>query len=320
MNFGKKLAAITLITLFSIYLFPFMSKAQAAENYSLTIMHVNDSHSHVEKYPMLTTAVKGIRVENPNALLFHAGDVFYGTSYFTKFSGKADLWFMNYLKFDAMTLGNHEFDKGSTVLSDFINGVDFPLVNANLNTTNDSVLQSLSINSISSSPMASKIYPAIIKEVNGEKIGIFGLLTNESKYNSLFQVYNPTDKAKATVAALKQQGINKIILLSHLGYSADYSLAKAVDGIDIIVGAHTHTVLNKPLLISKAEPTVIVQAGQYLDYLGLLNVTFNANGVLLTQSGKLLTVSTYPADPTAQAALDQVNKGTLPAPGSLPGL
>ncbi|MED4206273.1 5'-nucleotidase C-terminal domain-containing protein [Neobacillus mesonae] len=278
----------------------------------LTIMHVNDTHANVEQYPKLTTAVNEVRAQKPNALLVDAGDVFSGTLYFNQYLGKADLGFMNDLRYDAMTFGNHEFDKTSEILADFIKETKFPILSANVNVTKDPVLGPLFKNEISTAPEGGNIYPAIIKTINGEKVGIFGLTTEDTTFlaNPSKQIVfeNAATKAKETVAALQAEGINKIVVLSHLGYGPDQELAKAVDGIDIIVGGHTHTKLDKPVIIEKAEPTVIVQANEYLKYLGVVDVTFNKEGVITAHDGKLLDINTYAANEEAQAKVDELKK------------
>ncbi|MFK9090253.1 5'-nucleotidase C-terminal domain-containing protein [Bacillus salipaludis] len=278
----------------------------------LSIMHVNDTHANVEQYPKLTTAVNEVRGQKPNALLVDAGDVFSGTLYFNQYLGKADLWFMNNLKYDAMTFGNHEFDKDSVTLAGFMGEMTFPMVSANVNVTKDPVLGPLFKNEISATPEGGKIYPAIVKTINGEKVGIFGLTTEDTTFlaNPSKQIVfeNAVEKAKTTVAALKEQGINKIVVLSHLGYGPDQELAKVVDGIDVIVGGHSHTKLDQPVVIEKAEPTVIVQANEYLKYLGTLDVTFDENGVVTKESGKLLDVNTYAPDAVTQAKVDELKK------------
>jgi LPXTG-motif cell wall-anchored protein len=280
-----------------------------AEPFNLSLMHVNDTHANVEQYPKLTTAVNEVRGEKPNSLLVDAGDVFSGTLYFNQYSGLADLWFMNNLGYDAMTFGNHEFDKDSNVLARFINEMKFPMVSANVNVTKDPVLGALFKNEMSSAPADGTIYPAIIKDVDGEKVGIFGLTTEDTTFlaspskDIIFE--NAVEKATETVAALKADGINKIVVLSHLGYNADLGLAETVNGIDVIVGGHTHTELDQPVVIEKAEPTVIVQANEYLKYLGVLDVTFDENGVVIAQSGVLLDVNTYKADENALAKVSE---------------
>jgi 2',3'-cyclic-nucleotide 2'-phosphodiesterase (5'-nucleotidase family)/predicted extracellular nuclease len=283
------------------------------EPFSMTIMHVNDSHAHVEKYPRLTTAVNEIRAAKENTLLVDAGDVFSGTLFFNQYSGLADLWFMNNLNYDAMTFGNHEFDKDSAVLADFIKQMQFPMVSANVNVTQDPVLGPLFQDEISENAEGGNIYPAIIKDINGEKVGIFGLTTEDTT-----KIASPSDKivfenaaakAEATVAALEAQNINKIVLLSHLGYGPDKELAAKVDGIDVIVGGHTHTKLTAPEVIAKDEPTVIVQANEYLNFLGVLNVTFDDNGVVTANDGKLVDIgskSTVIEDPDALAKVKEL--------------
>ncbi|WP_249745511.1 5'-nucleotidase C-terminal domain-containing protein [Mesobacillus boroniphilus] len=278
--------------------------------FNLSVMHTNDSHANVEKYPRLTTAVNTVRETKPNALLLDAGDVFSGTLYFNKYLGLADMEFMNALGYDAMTLGNHEFDKDSTVLSNFINAMEFPIVSANVNVTNDEILAPFFADEISSAPVGGKIYPAIIKEVEGEKVGIFGLTTEDTVFLSspsediVFE--KAVDKANETVAALEAQGVNKIVLISHSGFNVEKALAEAVDGIDLLVGGHSHTKLEKPVLVEKDEPTVIVQANEYLNYLGVVDVTFNAEGVVTGFEGELLDTKTFAADPTAAARVAEL--------------
>ena len=283
--------------------------ANVENPYKLTIMHVNDSHANVEQYPRLTTAVNEVRAANPNSLLVDAGDVFSGTLYFNQYQGQADLEFMNNLKYDAMTFGNHEFDKDSNVLASFITKAQFPFVSANVNVKKDPALGVLFKDELSTSPEGGKIYPAIIKEIDGEKVGIFGLTTEDTTFlaspskDIVFE--NAVEKAKQTVAALEAQGVNKVVVLSHLGYGPDKELASRVNGLDVIVGGHTHTKLDKPEVIVKAEPTVIVQANEYLKYLGVLDVNFDANGVVIAQEGKLLDVNKYTEDAAAAAKVAQ---------------
>lgn len=283
-------------------------KYSNAQPYLLTIMHTNDSHGRVEQRPKLASAVKEIRGQKPNSLLVDAGDVFYGSAYFDKYLGKADLWFMNNLGYDAMTFGKHEFDKGTEVLADFIKNMTFPMVSANVDVTNDPYLAPLFKNEISSDPVGGNIYPTIIKEVNGQKVGIIGLTTTYFSYPPIL-LENPYTEAAGAVAALKQQGINKIIVISHFGLDVDQKLATRVAGIDVIVGGRNHTAMTSPMVIANTEPTLIVQAGQYLQYLGLLDVTFNDKGVVVAQDGKLLTLNNYAPDPEAQAKVNEFKIG-----------
>lgn len=280
------------------------------DNYKLSIMHVNDTHGRVDSFPKLMTAVKEQRAKTPDALLLHAGDVFSGTLYFNEFQGQADLPFLNALKFDAITLGNHEFDLGSSpeghkALADFIKASQFPVLTANVDFTKDSLFTGMFSDLVSSEPENGKIYAGMIKEVNGEKIGIFGLTTAETKDiaspgSVAFENY--IDEAKKAVKAFEDKGVDKIIALTHIGYDDnpaydnDQVLAKSVPGIDIIVGGHTHTELKEPVVIDtntvgeKKDATLIVQAKEYAGFLGTVNVEFDENGVIVKHDGQLVEI------------------------------
>ncbi|QEA00694.1 bifunctional metallophosphatase/5'-nucleotidase [Lysinibacillus fusiformis] len=286
-------------------------------------MHSNDTHANLANIARKVTAVKEVRAKKPNALLLDAGDVFSGTLYFNEFKGQADLAFMNLMKYDVMTFGNHEFDLGATpeghqALVDFIKGSQFPFVSSNVDFTKDTKFTGLFTDLISSEPQNGKIYNGIIKEVNGEKVGIFGLTTAETKDISspgsiAFEDY--ITEAKKAVKAFEDKGVNKIIALTHIGfddnpaYDNDQILAKSVEGIDVIVGGHSHTQLDKPVVVDKniagqaKDTTLIVQAYQYNDYLGTLDVTFNNKGVVVAHNGALLKVADYVEDAQALATL-----------------
>lgn len=274
------------------------------DEFNLSIMHTNDTHAHVEQYPRLVTAVNELRTQKENSLLVDAGDVFSGTLYFRQYLGLADLHFMNQLNYDAMTFGNHEFDKDSKTLANFINEMKFPMVSSNVNVTKDTDLSPLFKNEIGTPGNGGNIYPAIIKEIDGEKVGIYGLTTPDTSFlaspgeNVVFE--DVVQKSNETIDMLKAEGVNKIIVLSHLGYSPDLKLADEVDGIDVIVGGHSHTKLDAPVLIDKEEPTVIVQAGEYLNFLGLLDVTFDKEGKVTGHAGHLEAVGNYEKDAAAE--------------------
>lgn len=279
-------------------------------NYKLSIMHVNDTHARVDVLPKLMTAVNEQRAKTPDALLLHAGDVFSGTLYFNEFEGQADLPFLNALKFDAMTLGNHEFDLGDSpeghkALAEFIKAAQFPVLTANVDFTKDSLFTGLFSDLVSSEPENGKIYAGMIKEVNGEKVGIFGLTTAETKDiaspgSVAFENY--IDEAKKAVKAFEDKGVDKIIALTHIGfddnpaYDNDQILAKSVPGIDIIVGGHSHTELKEPFVVDtntvgeKKDVTLIVQAKEYAGFLGTLNVEFDEKGVIVKHDGQLVEI------------------------------
>lgn len=291
------------------------------DSFELTIMHTNDTHSAVEMAPKRATAVKEVRTENPEALLLDAGDANTGTLYYNEFKGQADVAFMNYMQYDAMTFGNHEFDAGSTpeghkALVDFIKAAQFPLVSANIDFTGDNKFTGLFSDLISSKPENGKIYSGIIKEVNGEKVGIFGLTTAEtadisSPGSIAFESY--IEEAEKAVKAFEGMGVDKVIALSHLGFDDnpavdnDILLAQNVDGIDVIVGGHSHTKLEEPYVVNTdsqgqaKDTTLIVQAANASSHLGTLDIAFDQEGVVVEYEGKLLSLGDYAED---QAALD----------------
>jgi len=291
-------------------------QALAQGPFSVTILHTNDTHAHLEPFTPFKgveqggvsrrfTLIKQIRAEGGNVLLLDAGDVFQGTLYFNQYLGQADLWFMNKMGYDAMAVGNHEFDKGQEPLAKFIDGATFPLLSANLDCSGSALLKD-------------RIKPYVIKEIGGEKVGIFGLTTEDVKIISNVgegvEVEDPVEAAKRVVAELEGQGINKIIALTHIGYNEDQKLATAVAGIDIIIGGHSHTLLGDmegaagpyPTVVTSpaGDPVLIVHDYQWGSYLGRLDVTFDAEGKVTEYSGGLIFVdASIASDPEFDAKL-----------------
>ncbi|PAE32955.1 5'-nucleotidase C-terminal domain-containing protein [Bacillus sp. 7884-1] len=292
--------------------------ANATKKYELSIMHTNDTHASLDKMAKTVTAVKEVRAENPDALLLNAGDVFTGTLYFNEFQGQADLALMNLMGYDAMTFGNHEFDLGSSAeghqgLVNFIKEAKFPFVSANVDFSQDNRFTGIFNDSLTAEAVNGQIYNGIIKEVNGEKVGIFGLTTAETEDLSspgaiTFEDYK-AEAAKA-VTAFEEQGVNKIIAITHIGYDDnaafdnDLVLAEEVEGIDVIVGGHSHTVLAEPVVVAEdTTPTLIVQTGNANSNLGVLDVEFDGNGVVVEQAGELIAIDKQADDQEAAALL-----------------
>gem|GEM_PF-281323 len=285
----------------------FATKPQT--DFDLTVMHTNDTHARLDNVAKRVTAVKEIRSEGKNNILLDAGDVFSGSLWFNVYEGLADLQFMNMMGYDAMVPGNHEFDLGPTPFSTFVSKANFPIVSANIDYSNNAELNSQFVNTIGKPGVGGKIYPAIILEVDGEQVGVFGLTTEDTSFisnpGSTIRFENHLTKAQATVDMLKAEGVNKIIALTHLGFNMDKLLAESVSGIDIIVGGHSHTQVNEPVVFNTAtEPTVVVQAKEYNEFLGRLDVTFDPNGVLKVWNGKLIELKNKAEDPEAKALLD----------------
>lgn len=276
----------------------------------LMVMHMNDHHGYLEPFPYVSTVVNELRSKHKNNLLLHAGDAFSGDLYFNAFHGAADVAMMNQLGFDAMTFGNHEFDLGSTKeghqkLTEFIKSAKFPFVSANVDFSKDELFNDLQTRSAVENYKDGHIYNGIVIDVNGQKVGVFGLTTEETPTISStgdVKFENYIDRAKASVKAFEDQGINKIIALTHIGFDDslvwdnDQELAKQVEGIDIIVGGHTHSSIGEPVLVNEGKGvTIIVQANEYAKALGTLDVKFNSRGEIYSHAGKLITT-----DPTSK--------------------
>ncbi|AOZ94699.1 multifunctional 2',3'-cyclic-nucleotide 2'-phosphodiesterase/5'-nucleotidase/3'-nucleotidase [Paenibacillus crassostreae] len=289
-----------------------------SHSWNLTVMHTNDTHAHLADVARRATLTKQVRNEVANSLLLDAGDVFSGDLYFTKWAGQADLEFMNYLGYDAMTFGNHEFDSGTKILADFVSKAKFPLLTSNVDFSADAnispllkVAKTIKTSETKTTNNAG-VYPYIILDVNGHKVGVFGLTTEDTFETSSpgknVQFNDAATSAMATVANIKAQDVNVIIALSHLGYNRDKQLAKTVEGIDLIVGGHTHTKLDTPEILTDAHdaPTVIVQANEWSKFLGRVNLAFDEHGVVLADQ---LTGSLIPVDSTVPE--DEIAKGML---------
>lgn len=323
-QFAIFLSAFTTLALLVSIVLPVSTYAEEnSDSFKLTIMHMNDTHAHADLLPNMITAIKDVRAEDPEALLFNAGDVFSGTLYFNEYHGKADLALLNMMDLDAMVFGNHEFDLGSgenghKSLSEFVSAAKFPLLGTNVDFSGDSFMNKLVKNEFTDSPEDGKVFDGIVKEVNGEKIGIFGLTTEDTANISSpvnVKFLNYVKEAERAVQAFEEMGINKIVAVTHLGYDSnpdfgnDLQLATYVDGIDVVVGGHSHTQLNEPVVVkqdengSEKDPTVVVQAYQYSQLLGKLQVEFDDNGVIIGQAGQLIDVASKEADSEAAAVL-----------------
>lgn len=295
-----------------------------ADNYTLTLFHTNDLHGRTDQYPQLVTTLNEAREAYGEGLLLDAGDIFSGTLYFTEFAGQDALEFMNLMGYDAFVPGNHEFDlgdpeEGHQALAAFFADAAFPILGANLDFSAAPEFAGMLDESISGDPQSGGLYDGIIVEHNGEPIGIFGLSTQDSKTISSpgqITISDYRQAAEAMVASFEERGVNKIIALTHLGYDSnpsvgnDLLLAQHVEGIDIIIGGHSHTRVSPPTLMTenhKGEPqapTVIGQAGEYGQHLGVMQVTFDTDGVVQDVSGELLATSEYDADTDALERLE----------------
>jgi 5'-nucleotidase len=272
------------ISLFIIILltFPLLLTAQ---DKSLVVLHLNDTHSRIEPFPENDSRnpdkggvirqeayIEAVRSENKDVLLFHSGDFVQGTPYFNLFGGEAEMAVANFMKVDAATLGNHEFDNGLVFLANLLRLAQFPFISTNLDFTG--------------TPVEGLIKEYVVLERDGLKIGIIGLTIDPddlvAKVNYAGVKYlDPIESANRVAAFLKEKkGCDLIICLSHLGYYptekpvGDITLAKESRHIDVILGGHTHTFLQQPdrRLNLDGKEVVINQTGAYGIYVGRLDI------------------------------------------------
>ena len=283
----KTSAASTLLALPTI---PLMGFSTATVK-KLTILHTNDVHSHIDPFPATdarnpnmagvsrrSTLIEQIRSENENVLLLDAGDVFQGTPYFNYYGGELELKLMSMMKYDLCTLGNHDFDNGLDGFYSQKHHANFDFVSANYDFKN-TILDGI-------------IKPYKIFNKNGIKVGVFGLGVELSglvdKRNYKETVYNnPVEVSQEMTKILKAKKCDLIICLSHLGYQykneedkiSDVKLAAATKDIDLIIGGHTHTFLNKPTIIKNLDgkDVLVNQVGCYGINVGRIDFTFDDN-------------------------------------------
>ncbi len=293
------------------------SPAATADSFSLTILHTNDLHAQVEPltargltlggYARQATLVKRFRAGDPNPVLLSAGDTFQGTLYFNVYEGLADLAFMNLVGYQAMAVGNHELDRGPAALARFAELAAFPLLAANLDVSDEPRLASL-------------LRPWIVLEVGGERLGVIGAVPEDlasiSNPGPTVRAGDARPAVQAALDALAASGVDKVILLSHLGFERDTRLAGELRGVDVIVGGHSHTLLGRVPGLPQPRgeyPTVsrdgagdtvlIVHAWDRGRVLGRIQVTFDGNGRVQSWSGEapVPVDATVPEDPVVRS-------------------
>ncbi len=274
------------------------------ETKKITILHTNDVHSHIDPFPAdhprnanmggaarRAALIESIRKEEENVLLLDAGDIFQGTPYFNYYGGELEFKLMSMMQYDLATMGNHDFDNGIDGFYAQLPHAEFEFVSANYDFKN-TVLNEI-------------VKPYKIFNKDGIKIGIFGLgveldglvdkkLYKETVYN------NPIEVAQDMTKILKEeQKCDLVICLSHLGYSyknepykvSDLELAKKTKNIDLIIGGHTHTFLEKPVVEKNSEgkDVLINQVGCYGINLGKIDFYFSKDKAV-KNSGKNIIV------------------------------
>ncbi|QCF26932.1 5'-nucleotidase C-terminal domain-containing protein [Hydrocarboniclastica marina] len=295
------------------------SPVETTSPLSLSILHINDHHSHLEAesqvldiagqptefssggFARVAAKMSERAAELPNVLKLHAGDAITGTLYFTSFKGEADAELMNLICFDAFALGNHEFDGSDEGLKAFLDelgegGCNTPVLAANVKPEVGTPL----------APTAEDDYikPYVVKDVDGQKVGIIGIDIATKTQNSSSPLVSTrflpeVETAQAMIDELEADGVNKIVLLTHYQYQNDLALAAELTGVDVIIGGDSHSLLGdfEPfgLNSSGAYPTMatnadggqvcIGQAWQYAKVVGELQVNWDAEGVVESCSG-----------------------------------
>ena len=281
-----------------------MSSFTTAATKHLTILHTNDVHSYIDPFPPThpknpnmggvarrAALIETIRKENPNVLLLDAGDIFQGTPYFNYYGGELEFKLMSMMHYDLATIGNHDFDNGIEGLYNQLPNATFEFVSANYDFKN--------------TIMNGHVKPYKIFNKNGIKVGVFGLgvglegLVDKKNYKET--VYNdPIGISQDMARILKhEKKCDIVICLSHLGYKykdepdkiCDTKLATVTKDIDLIIGGHTHTFLDKPTVIKNAEgnDVLVNQVGCYGINLGRIDFYFDTDASKIT-SGKAIII------------------------------
>ncbi|MBO9110769.1 MULTISPECIES: 5'-nucleotidase C-terminal domain-containing protein [Rhizobium/Agrobacterium group] len=326
----KKILRLSMLSVSAITL----SAGAALADYELNILHINDFHSRIESInkfdstcsaeeegknecfggaARLLTAINqtrdALKAQGKNVLLLNAGDNFQGSLFYTTYKGTVEAEVLNAMKFDAMTVGNHEFDDSEDGLAGFLDKVQFPVVTANVVAS-------------AASKIGDRVKPSIVLEVGGQKIGIVGAVANDTAELATpgpnITIAEDVAKISEQVQKLKGEGVNKIIALTHVGYPRDLEFIAKIPDVDVVVGGHSHTLLSNT--DQKAEgpyPTLVdnpggykvpvVQAGQYSKYLGDLRVVFDDSGVVKESKGDpILIDSSFKPDEATLKRIDEL--------------
>ncbi len=260
--------------------------AFSASAQDLVILHTNDTHSQIE--PLSAGDYKGlggvvrrekyisqVRAENKNVILLDAGDFSQGTPYFTLFKGDVEIELMNAMKVDAVTFGNHEFDNGMDELARRIRMANFPVLNANYK--------------MDGTPLEGLIPPYTVIERGGKRIGVIGLsvrLTGLVSPNRLgnMKYEHPYKIVNRLARKLRnKEKCDLVILLTHCGFNggtqqnpSDVMIAENTEGVDIIIGGHSHTFIKQPSIVESktGKKVMVVQAGSKGEEVGRIDIWF----------------------------------------------
>ena len=311
------IVSIGLLLFFGAILLPVQAQD---DGFTLTIMHTNDVHATYDPdqddrggVTRQATVVKGIRAEVAHSLLVDCGDRFTGSMFHSFYQGWDSAQVMNQLGYDAMVLGSYEFTHGPELLSDFIDLLEFPVVLANADFSASDLL-------------AGKTSAYATFEFDDEIIGVIGITQGDARIRPIPEIEFDTDYTAVVQSALDEltaQGVTKMIVLSHLGYFTDLDMATQLEGVDLIVGGDSNTLLSNsledaegpyPAVMNSAlgEPVLVVQAGQRGRVLGRLDMEFDAEGVLTGWEGDAIPLNGAIEDDPAMVKLIERLRQPLP--------
>lgn len=295
-------------------------------NYNISFYHINDVHAHLDQfassgtdctdptkgcyggYARVKTIIEDTRPEHNDSLWLNMGDEFQGTLFYSFYGGEKIADTLNQLGFDAMTLGNHEFDGGDDQLGDFIKNLTFPVISTNINSDNEK--------------LNSTIKPYHIFEEY--QLAVIGVTTETTA-----SISDPgpgtkfTDSIAAVQASIDEirstTNITRIAAITHIGYDQDKLLAQQTTGLHLIMGGHSHTLLGDMEGAKGPYPTIetnkdgeevfIVTAYRWGEYLGYIDVTYDAEGKILAYHGApIYLTNTTKQDEGLQAQIDEWRK------------
>lgn len=293
--------------------FSLMSFSVFANQYQLDLIHTNDLHAHFLPFSTdgkdcsydtcrggfakIKTFIEQERVKNPNLVLLDAGDRFSGTVFYTLRKGADFPLLLNEMGYDAMNLGNHDFDDGLPELEKFVHQINAPVLSANVIFPEQHSL-------------AKNVLPVLVLHKNGRQIGLISLLTTTTKTTSSnateIELNDPLKVVQPLIQKLKEQRVDIVILLNHIGIDKDIELAQNLTDVDVIVSAHTHTLLSNnpnekeakggyPIVIKNKEgkDTLIVSAGIGGHHVGKLSVVFDNKGDILSYKGDTIAMDEH---------------------------
>ncbi|WP_333713936.1 bifunctional metallophosphatase/5'-nucleotidase [Yoonia sp.] len=298
-----------------------LTAGAASADFTLHIIHTNDLHSRIEPInafdstcgadanaagecfggiARVITKINELRaeLEGQNVLVLDAGDQYQGSLIYTTYKGDVEAEFMEQIGYDAMAVGNHEFDDGDEGLRKLTDNVSFPVISGNIDVSSSNVL-------------AGQVENHVILEVGGQRIGIVSALavdTQETSSPSNAVIFTPEiESLQADVATLTAEGVDKIIALTHVGMAKDMEIAAAVDGLDAVVGGHSHTLFSNTVEGAPAYPTMVdgvpvVQAYAYSKYIGHLTLVFDDAGNVTSATGDTILLDASVAEDEAAVA------------------